>query len=345
MNYQLAWLFCVLCLLLATSYAATVEKTTYNGLEAFRLSDEKTEAVIVPSLSGRVMRFGAVGGANWMWNALPEMLQGNGYKNYGGDKTFAGPHPVWNTFTDSLWPPDPTWDGAAHVGQILPDGKFKTTGNVWHGFGVRVIREFSFNAAGEFVVAQTLEKVEGEPRMIAIWPVTQVTPPDAVYLPLNEKSAYLWGYHPYGPLPKTARVEPLVDMPLQIGTPAPRPRLLKITPTAGGGYKLGADSPVVSIVAVKDGVAFVQRTEKTKAQYPEGVEGAGLTVEFYNHGESGPAHYVELELLSPLYTLKRGESKTLVTRWSLHTLPGKIATPEAISQLLQTTPNLIAGHR
>jgi hypothetical protein len=221
----------------------------------------------------------------------------------------------------------------------LPDGRFKTTGNVWQGFGVRVIREFSFNAAGEFEVSQTLEKVEGEPRVLAIWPVTQVAPPDAVYLPLNEKSAYLWGYHPYGPMPKTARVEPLVEMPSQIGTPTPRPKLLKITPTSGGGYKLGADSPVVSIAAVKDGVAFVQRTEKVKAQYPEGVEGAGLTVEFYNHGESGPAHYVELELMSPLYTLKMGESKTLVTRWSLHALPGKTVTPEAMSQLLQPTTN------
>jgi hypothetical protein len=210
---------------------------------------------------------------------------------------------------------------------------------LWRGFGVRVIREFSFNPAGEFVVSQTLEKVEGEPRVLAIWPVTQVAPPDAIFLPLNEKSAYLWGYHPYGPLPKAAKVEPVVDTPVQGGTPTPRPRLLKITPTSGGGYKLGADSPVVSIAAVKDGMAFVQRTEKVKAQYPDGAEGAGLTVEFYNHGESGPGNYVELELMSPLYRLKIGESKTLVTRWSLHTLPGKAATPEHISQLLQPSPN------
>jgi hypothetical protein len=41
-----------------------------------------------------------------------------------------------------------------------------------------VIREFSFNAAGEFVILHTLEKVEGEPRLLAIWPVTQVVPPE-----------------------------------------------------------------------------------------------------------------------------------------------------------------------
>lgn len=339
---RLAWLVVALALPLAKAPAATppsvtVEMMMYNGHEAYRLSNGKTEAVIVPSLSGRVMRFGAVGGANWLWNALPEKLQGNGYKNYGGDKTFVGPHPVWNTFTESLWPPEPTWDGAAHAGQILPDGRVKTIGNVWRGFGVRVIREFSFNPAGEFVVSQTLEKVEGEPRMLAIWPVTQVAPPDAVYLPLNEKSAYLWGFHPYGTLPATAKVEPVVDMPFHIGTPVPRAKLLKITPTPGGGYKLGVDSPVASIAAVKNGVAFVQRTEKLNAQYPEGVEGAGLTVEFYNHAEGGAGHFIEMELLSPLYTLRVGDSKTLVTRWSLHTLPVNIATSESILQLLQPT--------
>ncbi|HEX8834995.1 MAG TPA: hypothetical protein VF719_12380 [Abditibacteriaceae bacterium] len=334
MAFKITPLLCALALLPSIASAAPVEKMTYNGLEAYRLSDEKTEAVVVPALSGRVMRFGAPGGANWMWNAPPEKLQGNGYKNYGGDKTFVGPHPFWGTFTPSLWPPQPTWDGVAHVAQILPDGKLRTTGNVWAGFGMRVTREFSFDATGEFVVSQTLEKVEGEPRVIAIWPVTQVATPDAVYLPLNEKSAYVWGFQPYGALPAAARTEPILELPRQMGTPIPRPKLLKVTPTFGSGYKIGVDSPVVSIAAVKDGVALVQRTEKIKAQYPNGAEGAGLTVEFYNHWEGGAAHYVELELMSPLYTMKMGDSKTLVTRWSLHNLPDKIATPEVISGLL-----------
>jgi hypothetical protein len=101
--------------------ATTVEPAVYHGAPAYRLSNGKTEAVVVPSLSGRVMRFGTVGGDNWLWNAAPEKLNGDGYKNYGGDKTFAGPHPVWNTFADNLWPPDPAWDGAAHLAQVLPD--------------------------------------------------------------------------------------------------------------------------------------------------------------------------------------------------------------------------------
>jgi hypothetical protein len=307
-------------------------------MPAYRLSDGKTEAVVVPSLSGRVMRFGTVGGANWLWNASPEKLQGDGYKNYGGDKTFAGPHPVWNTFADNLWPPDPLWDGPAHTAQVLPEGGLRTTGNVWRGFGVRVVREFSFSSAGEFVVSQTLEKVEGEPRQLAIWPVTQVLPPDAVYLPLNEKSAYLWGFHPFGNLPATAQVEPLTGALPEMAKALPRPKLLKITPTTGGSYKLGADSPVAAIAAVKGSVAFVQRAQKLDGQYPDGAEGAGLPVEFYNHGEGGVSQYIELELLSPLLRFRKGDSQTFVTRWSLHALP---TAPQeqlrAVESLLKAT--------
>jgi hypothetical protein len=282
------------------------------------------------------MRFGTMGGANWLWNAPPEKLQGDVYKNYGGDKTFAGPHPVWNTFTDSLWPPDPSWDGPAHIAQVLPQGHLKTTGNVWRGFGVRIIREFSFNDAGEFVVSQTLEKVEGEPRQLAVWPVTQVVPPDAVYLPLNENSAYRSSYHAFGELPRTAKVETLPHAPPEIDKPFRHPTLLRITPTSGGGYKLGADSPVASIAAVKNEIAFVQRAKKSPDQYPDGAEGAGLPVEFYNHGEGGAGQYVELELLSPLLRLKAGESQTFVTHWSLHTLPNE---PQ---QQLQAVENLLS---
>jgi ribokinase len=340
---QVLWLLCALFAPLARCQAATVEKTIYNGLEAYRLSDGKTEGVVVPALSGRVMRYASVGGANWLWNAPRDKLSGAGYKNYGGDKTFAGPHPAWGTFVDNLWPPDPSWDGAAHVAQVLPSGALRTRGNVWRGFGVRVIREFSFNAAGEFMVSHTIEKVEGEPRQLAIWPVTQTIPPDAVYIPLNEKSAYLWGFHPFGNLPETAKVEPLIELPTEFGKPFLRPKLLKITPTTGGGFKLGADSPVAAIAAVKSGVAFVQRADKWKDQYPDGAEGAGLPVEFYNHGDGGAGQYVELELLSPLYRLKIGESKTLVTRWSLHALPVDIATPEIISQLFQSARKIIVA--
>lgn len=291
--------------------AAPVESATYNGLTAFRLSDGKTEAVIVPSLSGRVMRFGAVGGANWLWNAPPEKLAGDGYKNWGGDKTFVGPHSSWKAFADNIWPPDPTWDGATHRAETLPNGHLQTTGNVWRGFGVRVVRDFSFAENGDFVVSQRLEKTAGEPRVLAIWQVAQIAPPDAVFLPLNPRSAYAHGFHPFGTLPTDANVQVV------------SPNLLKIAPTTGSGYKLGADSPVAAIAAVRNGVALVLRAARPDGDYADGAEGAGFPVEFYNHGEGGAGQYVELELLSPLRRFVRGGAWTHTVRWSLHLLSSR----------------------
>lgn len=322
--------------------AATLEKTTWSGLEAYRLSEGKTEAVIVPALSSRVMRFGWVGGANWLWNAPPEKLTGDGYKNYGGDKTFAGPHPTWGTFARDIWPPDPTWDGGPHDAQVLPDGHLRTTGNVWRGFGVRVIRDFSFNAGGEFVVAQTIEKVEGEPRLLAVWPVTQVVAPDAVFLPLSQNSAYWRGFHPFGTLNENAKVEALLPSEPQIDKPFPRPTMLTITPAPGAYYKLGADSPVAALAALKDGVAFVQRAAKSSDQYPDGAENAGLPVEVYHHGDAGAGAYVELELLSPMRRFVLGAKWTHTVRWSLYALsskdPNAPAVREEVKRLLNTSP-------
>ena len=313
-------LLLALCLAPLFSHAGTVEKIEYNSVDAYRITDGKTEAVVVPSFSGRIMRYGAVGGANWMWNSPAEKLTGKGYQNYGGDKTFAGPHPFWGAF-ESVWPPDPTWDGPAHVAEVLPEGRLKTTGNIWRGFGVRIIREFSYSAAGELVVTQTIDKVEGEPRQLAVWPVTQTAPPDAVYIPLNPNSAYTRGYHPFGGLPASAQVETLAGTTSEGSEPGSRSRLLKITPTVGTGYKLGTDSLVASIAAVKGDAMFLQRGEKLKGQYPDGAEGSGMSVEFYNHWDKAPNHFVELELLSALKTLKVGGSLTFTSRWSLHNLP------------------------
>jgi len=308
-----------LCLPSPISSAGTIKDTEYNGLPAYRLSDGKTEAVVVPSLSGRVMRYGIVYGLNWMWNASPEILQGDGYKNYGGDKTFVGPHSVWQTFS-MLWPPDATWDGAPHQAQVLPEGRLRTTGNIWRGFGLRVIREFSFNDSGEFVITHTLEKVEGEPRQLAIWPVTQTITPDFVYIPLKVNSAYARGFHSFGILPESAKLE-VLPVPVSDKDTTSNLRLLKVTPTDQVAYKIGADSPLAVIAATKGNLVFLQRGEELVGQYPDGGEGAGLPVEFYSHGESGTAHFVELELLSPLICLRVGESTTFTTRWSVHTLP------------------------
>ena len=286
----------------------TIEKTAFRDHAAYRLTDGKTEAVIVPELSGRVMKYGFVGGRNWLW-AGPMPARTGAWSNVGGDKCFIGPHPAWKLFSESLWPPPfPTWDGAAHQVQELEGGRLLTTGPLWEGFGAKVIREFSISAAGELIIDQRVEKSTQTPIAAAVWVVSQARPPEAIYIPLNPQSTYARGFHPIGSLPPAANLVRL------------SPTLLRVKPTTGNSYKLGADSPRPAIAAVAEGIAWVQRAERQVGDYPEGPEGAGFPVEFYNHGESGDAQYVELEMLSALRVLRPTESARLSVRWSLHRL-------------------------
>ena len=333
MNSSILRLILFLLFVCAASVAraSTIEETTFAGFPAFRLSDGKTEAVVVPFLAGRVMRFGAVGGANWLWNAPEEKRALDGYINWGGDKTFAGPHGTWSAFAPTLWPPEPTWDGPYSVvgtGSETGDALHRLVlkSGVWRGFGVVIERSFGWNESGEFVVTQRIEKVAGEPRLLSVWQVAQIAPPDAVFLPLSPRSAYAKGFHAFGALPVSSDVATAL------------PTLLRVRPTAKKGYKLGADSPVAAIAAVKDGAALVLRAAKPKGDYPDGAEGAGFPVEFYNHGASGAEQYVEIELLSPLRRFVRGGGWTHSVRWSLHPLSSKdvdsVAVQTEIDQLL-----------
>lgn len=309
--------------------AAKVEPTTFDGREAFRLSDGKTEAVVVPSL-GRVMSYKLVGGPELLWKPEPQQLRATGYKHFGGDKAWPAPQSHWGLYTGTGgWPPDPTWDPYETKAEVLPGGRLRTVGGVWRGVGTRLTREYGFNAAGEFEIRHTIEKVEGEPRMVSIWTVTQVPHPDATFLPLSPESVYKAGFHWYG---KPGAKELAAARVLS-------PTLLEIKPVEGAYFKVGADAPVTSIAAVRDGVAFVERGDRGEGQYPDGAEGAGLSVQYYNGGGQD-GRYCELELVSPLQTYKVGDRHTHAVRWSLHPLPAKdvdsAEVRQAIEALLRT---------
>ena len=45
--------------------------TKWRGLDAMRLTDGRSEAVVVPALGGRLVHYGLIGGLNWMWCGEP----------------------------------------------------------------------------------------------------------------------------------------------------------------------------------------------------------------------------------------------------------------------------------
>jgi len=231
-----------------SSAVGTIAPTVYDGLRAFRPSDGRTEAVVVPEI-GRVMRYGLVGSSNFLWNSPRKTYGENEWKNWGGDKTWPEPQLWWPAIAGRNWPPDPAWDGHAHRAKILPNNRLQMTSEVAKGFGACVVHEFWFEKNGDFAIGQTVEKVKGEPLLLSIWNVTQIEPPDAMFVPLNSQSVYKENFHWLVPPKNESPIVPIT------------PTLLQVRPTVGvstkNTYKIGADTSVIAVAAVFDGVAMI----------------------------------------------------------------------------------------
>lgn len=309
---------------------STVIKSTWRGLDAFTLSDGRCEAVVVPKLGGRVVSYGLIGGRNFIWTGLPGAEQKLPALAWGGDKTYIGPHTLWKLTLPTMWPP-PSPDAAEHVPEVLADGRLRTTSPAWEGYdGARIVREQGFDAHGDFVVTHTIAKVVQSHALGALWAITQTIPASSFYVPLNPASPYKDNFFWFGfAQPKDG-----------LGASVLSPTLLELRPKTGKGFKLGAHPLQPALAAVQDGVAFVQRADPQEGPYPEGADGAGLSVEVYHHDLGGAGEYVEMEFLSPLRRLDQGAS--LTTRWSLHRLPEKW-TPSDVETLLH--PALAAVDR
>ena len=302
-----------------------ISATTYGGRPAYRLTDGRSEAVVVPGI-GRVMRFGLVGGANLLWNAVPGAEPKFGpWVNYGGDKSWLGPESSWDTWRNGggNWPPDAAQDGQlGATAEVLTGGKLRLTTPLSPQNGVQLTREMYFDAGGDFVIEQAGRKLAGPPLRGSLWSISQVVPGQAIFLPVNSNSPYKKNYH-WLSAPQGAPKVELINN-----------RLLRLIPeTGGGGYKLGVDAPVSSIVSVVDRVALAQRAGHPKGDYPDGADGAGFPVELYVNSDPR-MYYAELELLSPLLPFRAGARWQHTVRWSLHALPSDdLDAPETVKAI------------
>ncbi len=296
--------------------------TKYGGRKAFALTDGRNEAIIVPEI-GRVMRFGKIGGPNLLWNLSGPTPPRGGYINFGGDKTWLAPQSSWQQFHGKNgWPPDAAFDGKPHEAEVLSGGKLKLTTPL-SPTGIQLSRVMFFDENDDFVIEQTAQKLKGEPVRASIWSITQTAPGQAVFLPINTKSDYDGGFLNMmgsGEAQKSVLVKPNLLRIIPIGT--------------GGGAKFGVDSPVSSLVSVRDGVAFLQKTAKPAGIYPDGKNGDGFPIELYINGDA-KAFYFEMEMLGPLKTFAVGGKSTHTVRWSLHDLPSKDANSPAVANAVE----------
>src|SRR4051812_33887530 len=90
--------------------------------DAIRLTNGTVNLVIVPSLGGRIMRYGFVGEPNVLWNNpdIPDLSKGHpDYFNYGGDKAWPWPQDDWPLLIGRNFPPPPECDQAVFKSRLI----------------------------------------------------------------------------------------------------------------------------------------------------------------------------------------------------------------------------------
>ncbi|MEX2607212.1 MAG: hypothetical protein WD708_07680 [Kiritimatiellia bacterium] len=293
---------------LRAEYAGRVVATTHLGFPAYRISDGRTLAVVVPELAGRVMVYGKVDGPNLIYNIRGKTVDSprEGFVNWGGDKTLVGPHALWLTHSpDSMWPPRPSWMSEAHQARVENGGhRLVTIGPVWEGFGLRVMREYSYTDNGALEIKQTLEKVNDAPELMTIWNVTQAVEPDEVFVLRNPDSNYV-GSHVFSN-------EHRASMPPE----SVSDELFSVRFVPGRAVKLSFDSPEAALAARWGGILWIQRGRLTLGKGVANSPLAVFPVELYTQGHA-EGNYVELELMSPAVRLAKDEPATFTLQWSL----------------------------
>jgi hypothetical protein len=279
----------------------------YHGWKrSHLLGNGVVEVVVVPEV-GRVMQFRFAGdsdGPFWENRALdgkPPDAKTNVWLNFGGDKTWPAPQADWPKVTPRGWPPPPAFDSmpaaslevensargpvATMISQVDPYFGIRTRRRLWLEPGRPVLR-----------IATTYEKAEGEPRKVAVWIITQLKDPVAVFAPVPWPSIFAEGYSVSSKeAPPSVRVED---------------SLLSLRRDPKTAYKIGNDAGMLLWVGEK-WVVRIDSARVPGAEYTHNRNSA----EIYTNPDAAP--YVELELLGPLSTMKVGDKLERTNTYTL----------------------------
>jgi hypothetical protein len=268
-----------------------VASITYNGWQdALRLSNGIVELVIVPSVGGRIMRYGFMGGPNVLWEnkaVAGKPIKLGDWANTGGDKVWVWPQDDWPNRMPNAWPPPAALDQAPHQADILDTHTVRLTSGPVIGWGLRCLRTIQLAPkSAQVTLTSTLRKErEGAAFPLGAWAVTQVP-----------TAPQFWARKGSGPL---------------------------ITHTRDPKNSTKAFYDADMLASVQDEILFSVR--RLPAPDNAGLAYAPPTdqAQIYCNADdpwfaqNGMTSYTELELTSPLKTLKRSETITLVTRYQL----------------------------
>ena len=309
----------------------------FHGWDAAFLENDFVRVTVVPDLGGRIMAYD-LGGYPFLFTdpALHGKLfsaeehQGDGslaaWKNYGGDKTWPAPQ-GWDN--DEQWhgPPDPVLDAGRYrlddlavrddtaVAQVISPPDPRT--------GLQITRRITLHPhSSRLRLDLSFKNTTERPIRWSIWDVTQlnagrrnpdgqweINPQCHVTTPVNPNSTFPRGYNVMfgrddNPQWQVRDGLFTADYQFQIG-------------------KVGLDSTAgwIAFANSESQVVLVERfAYQSDSDYPDG--GASVEVWTIGSGEVGNLNYegsglylMEVEILSPLYTIPPGESVSFAIEW------------------------------
>lgn len=348
-----------------TKSLCSFENRKYKGWQAIYLNNGIVTLAVVPDIGGRVIAYNL---GNYPFFFVDSELAGKlfsyeenlgdgtmaAWKNYGGDKTWPAPQ-GWDNECQWHGPPDPILDSGRY--QVKQVKRFDNAVQVQMvsppdlRTGIQITRQITLLQRGSRVILDlSFTNISKRQIRWSIWDVTQLRAerlhldgslgPETecvVTAPLNSRSRF----------PKGFNVMDGDNNNPQWGIDNQN-RLFV------GKYmweigKVGIDSPKgwIAFTNCAQGYAFAaQYTYFPEKEYPD----QGATVECWTTGrgtvanlnyENNPIYLMEIEVLSPLYTFRPGETRSFQITWGSCRCEGMVVDVNkagCIHQPLNTTP-------
>jgi hypothetical protein len=294
----------------------TITRTNYHGWpDSIIIRDTGAEIVIVPAI-GRIMQFQFIGepGPIWENRALDGQThpsRATNWINFGGDKTWPAPEAEWPKPFGG-WLPPAAFDSMPVEARIERD-QVKLISPVDPEYGIRIVRRvFLGPGVHQMTISTRYEKVSGEPKKVGVWTITQLQEPAGLFAPVPGPSRFEAGFRLLGKDPP-----PSLKV---LDTARPPLRLVSLQRNPAAAHKIGLESGSLLWVGEKQ-MLKIDLPRLRNAEYPDG----GCSAEIYTNPD--PLQYIELEMLSPLATMKRGSVMEWANIYSL--LRRSRTTPEA----------------
>jgi hypothetical protein len=293
-----------------------VEKTTWEGHDALRLSNGTVEVVVTTGIGPRVIWYAFAGGDNILAelpDTPPTKTALGEWRPWGGHRLWAAPEAMPGSYGPDNDPVQVEVDGSTVTLEQAPDAA---------GLQKTLIVTLAETGTG-LTVGHRLANRSVWPLTIAPWALTIMNGGGSVIVPNEPYAAHEDALLPTRALATWAYTD-LSDPRWTLGRKYIR---LRTDASRAAPQKIGVANRRGWAAYLRNGTLFVKRYDwQEGAQYPD----FGVNTETYT-----AANFIELETLGALGELAPGASATHEERWSLFRNVSAGATEASLEAALE----------